>query len=300
MTKPPFGFKVNAPEFEGIIAWLNSKPLSMAEMRGKVVLIDFWTYTCINCLRTIPYLNKWKKKYGKDGLVIIGVHTPEFEFEKSVQNVKKAVKDLKIAYPVALDSDAGTWKAYDNECWPAKFLISKEGFVAYVHFGEGNYRETELRIQEALGLKKKVEKEEPLAYLFDQSPETYAGHGRNMGLGSGMACDEKGCDVYIDPGKHEMNMIYPHGPWVQQREYLELEKTPGQLSYRFNAREVNVVIAPLKKKAKADVYIDGKKKGKLTIDHADRYNVFSNKKYKNAELSIVFHDPVRVYAFTFG
>ncbi|MEW6749270.1 MAG: redoxin domain-containing protein [Candidatus Micrarchaeota archaeon] len=299
MTDQPV-IKVRAPELEGIIAWLNSGPLTLESLKGKVVLIDFWTYTCINCRRTLPHLMDWHKRYAKDGLVIIGVHSPEFEFEKSVQNVKSAVKRLGIGYPVAVDSDMATWRRFDNHYWPAKYLIDRNGFISHAYFGEGNYNETEMMIQEALGKKTRITKEEPLSYLFDQSPEAYAGFSKNSGLGSGLVCDKSGCNVYIDPGDHTLNVIYPHGQWMQEREYLELKKGPGKISYKFNAREANVVLAPLGKPVNADVYVDGKKSKPIKIDHPDMYNVFKDGSYKDRELEVVFDQPVRLYAFTFG
>lgn len=292
--------KMRAPEFQGIRAWINTKPLTMRALKGKVVLVDFWTYTCINCIRTLPYLKKWHEKYAKKGLVIIGVHSPEFDFEKDVDNVSAAVKAAGIEYPVAVDSDMGTWNAYSNRYWPAKYLIDKQGYVAYIHFGEGGYEQTEKAIQSRLGTRAKAEKAAQQAYKFGQSPETYAGFTKNYGLGSGMACDDKGCNAYIDPGEHTLNTIYPHGRWEQEGEYLELEEAPGKLAYRFNAREVNMVMEPVGAVAKAEVFIDGKKKATLKIDGPRMYTVFKDKKYGEHELDVVFQDPVRVYAYTFG
>src|SRR5271157_1434118 len=128
---------VRAKEFQGISAWINSKPLTLEKLRGKAVLLDFWTFNCINCIRTLPYLSKWHEKYAKNGLIIIGIHTPEFDFEKNAEDVKRAVKKFGIGYPVALDNDMKTWSAYDNQYWPAKYLIDKDGYISYVHFGEG-------------------------------------------------------------------------------------------------------------------------------------------------------------------
>ncbi len=294
-----FDPSVKAPELEGIKAWINSKPLTIEELKGKVVLVDFWSYTCINCLRTIPYLKAWHDKYSKDGLVIIGVHSPEFSFEKDVENVKKAVKELGIEYAVAVDSDMKTWDTYANRYWPAKYIINRDGYVAYLHFGEGSYGQTEMAIQGQLGVKKSIGKEQHPDYLFDQSPETYTGFAKNYGLGSGLACDKDGCNVYMDPGEHGMNIVYPHGQWVQESEYLELKKAPGILNYRFSAREANMVIEPLEK-CDADIFVDGKKAGKLKIDQGKMYNVFSDKKYGDHELSVTFNGKVRVYAYTFG
>lgn len=295
-----FGVKVKAPEFKGIKTWINTKPLKMKKLKGKVVLVDFWTYTCINCIRTIPYLKKWHQKYAKKGLVIIGVHSPEFGFEKKPENVKKAVKEFGIKYPVAMDSNMETWRAFDNQYWPAKFLIDPEGYIIHVNFGEGQYEQTEKEMQYLLGVSKKLEQETRPGYMFDQSPETYAGFARNLGLGSGLVCDKKGCNRYLDDGHHGPNIIYPDGYWEQEKEYLELKKSPGKLSYRFNAREVNIVMEPIGKKVKADIFVDYKKKKSIVIDKSKMYNVFKNKKYKDRELGIVFHGKVRVFVYTFG
>jgi thiol-disulfide isomerase/thioredoxin len=141
---------VPAPEFAGIENWLNSPPLTLASQRGKVVLVDFWTYTCINCIRTLAYVTSWHQKYKDQGLVVVGVHTPEFPFERSTPNVQKALERFKITYPVAQDNRYATWEAYRNQYWPAVYLIDKQGQIVYRHFGEGNYAETEAEIQRLL------------------------------------------------------------------------------------------------------------------------------------------------------
>jgi thiol-disulfide isomerase/thioredoxin len=141
---------VPAPEFTGIEKWLNSEPLTMESLRGKVVLVDFWTYTCINCIRTLPYVTSWHQKYKDQGLVVVGVHTPEFPFERSTPNVEKALQRFGITYPVAQDNRYATWEAYRNQYWPAAYLIDKQGKVVYSHFGEGRYQETEAEIQRLL------------------------------------------------------------------------------------------------------------------------------------------------------
>ena len=293
--------KVNAPEFIGIKAWINSDPLRMEDLKGKAVLVDFWTYTCINCLRTIPFVKKLHEKYSESGLVIVGVHSPEFSFEGDVENVKKAVKALGIKYPVALDSDKSTWNAFANEYWPAKYLIDKEGHVAYIHYGEGGYSETEKSIQSALGLSAKTENDKYPTYMFDQSPETYLGFTRNSGLGSGLACDKEGCDVYIDSGEHERDVVYPNGRWEQGAEFIELKKAPGQLTYKFNARQVNMVIGPVSDEpVGAKISVDGKETDSIKVDRPRMYTVYEEKKYSEHELTIVFDGPVRVYAYTFG
>jgi thiol-disulfide isomerase/thioredoxin len=292
--------RVRAPSFTGIKAWINTRPLDMEKLKGKVVLVDFWTFSCINCLRTMPYMKKWHEKYSDRGLVIIGVASPEFEFEGEPKNVREAAEKLGIKYPIAVDSDMKTWQAYDNHYWPAKYLIDKDGFITYVHFGEGSYSETEMAIQKELGIKKKVEKEEFPGYLFDQSPETYAGFGRNFGLGSGLVCDKSGCNVYVDPGDHVLNVIYPHGEWVQEKEYIELKKNIGVLSYRYNAREANMVMEPVGKPVDAEVFIDEKKVSDIRVDSSIMYKVHKDKKYGEHELKVIFKGKVKVYAFTFG
>ncbi len=291
-------FKIKAPELKGIKAWINSKPMKIDDMRDKVILLDFWTYTCTNCQRTIPFLNKWHKKYGKKGLVIIGVHSPEFDFEKKAENVKKAVKKLKIKYAVALDSGLNSWNAFENQYWPAKYIIA-DGFVEYVHFGEGNCESTEKALQHFLGISKDVEKEKFKGVMPDQSPETYTGFEKNEGLGSGIVKDKKGNDIWVRPKELSPNVLYPEGQWEQERKYIELKKAPGKLTYKFNAREVNVVIEPLGKSARADVFIDFKKKKSIAITSPNNYTIFKSKKYAYRELGIVFKGKVRVYCFSF-
>jgi len=142
-----------APEFTGIDKWLNSEPLTMQQLRGKVVLVDFWTYTCINCIDTLPYVKSWNQKYKDQGLTVIGVHTPEYPFERDTNNVKTAIKRFGITYPVAQDNQYATWSAYNNQYWPAVYLIDKKGQVVYSHFGEGDYAQTEAKIQALLAQK---------------------------------------------------------------------------------------------------------------------------------------------------
>jgi thiol-disulfide isomerase/thioredoxin len=152
-TAGPLNQSVTAPEFTGIDHWLNSDPLTMQQLRGKVVLVDFWTYTCINCINTLPYVKAWHQKYKDQGLEVIGVHTPEYPFERSTDNVKTAIKRFDIKFPVAQDNRYATWTAYNNQYWPAFYLIDKKGKVVYTHFGEGKYGETEAKIQELLAQK---------------------------------------------------------------------------------------------------------------------------------------------------
>ena len=170
-----------APDFAGIAGWVNSAPLTMKELRGKVVLIDFWTYSCINCLRTLPHVEAWDRMYRKDGLVIVGVHTPEFAFEHVPSNVRSAVKRLGVRYPVALDNEYGTWNAYGNQYWPAEYLIDRKGHVRYAHFGEGEYDVTEESIRSLLGEKLGAPASARLRDLTPTgtlTPESYLGSER--------------------------------------------------------------------------------------------------------------------------
>ncbi|MBN1170237.1 redoxin domain-containing protein [Candidatus Micrarchaeota archaeon] len=293
-----FGFKIKAPEFADV-KWLNSKPVRIKDLKGKVILINFWTSSSINCHRTMPYLKKWHQKYHKKGLAIIGIHSPEFAFEEKEDIVKKAVRELGLKYPVCMDNKMRMWSLYNNRYWPATFLIDKEGNIEYVHFGEGMYEDTEDAIQILLGIQGKKEKENLLDYMFDQTPQTYAGFLRNRGLGSGLISGSK-YNYYVDRNEHVPGIIYPDGRWEQEKEYIELKNSPGKLSFRFNAREVNIVIVPLGKSVRADIFIDNRKKKAIAINKPGIYNVFRDKKYRERDLGLVFRGKARVYVFTFG
>lgn len=295
-----------APEIN-VIEWINSNPLRISDLNGKVVLVDFWTYTCINCVRTLPYIKSWWEKYKDKGLIIIGVHSPEFEFEKELENVQRAVKEFEIKYPVAVDSEMNTWRAYDNHYWPAKYLVNKEGKIVYTHFGEGKYEETEKTIQKLLGTGElSLTHEKPVGYHVYVSPETYAGSLRSRGIGSAEACTKEGC-IYVDQGQHERDIIYLHGAWIQKPEYVELLSGEGKFAFRFYAREVNVVMHPVAGKVDGKVTIDAKeatgehvKNGKVTVDKPAMYNVHKNDEYGEKELLMTFDKPIRIYALTFG
>ena len=264
-----------APELRGTGAWINSDPFTIESRRGEVVLIDFWTFSCINCIRTLPYLKSWHEKYADQGLVILGVHAPEFEFEKVLENVQDAVNEFQIKYAVVQDNDFGTWRAYRNRYWPAKYLIDKDGYIRYFHFGEGAYDETEEKIRELLtetgadlqGISSEVE----LPPAFDVGThdagrnegltrELYLGFQRNVGaLQSGSRppyvlhpefYTEPGEDVlYADPGLHQNHYIYLEGLWRNTEESLvHARQTVDFVDYvalRFYATTVNGVMAPV-------------------------------------------------------
>ena len=265
-SKPKTGFPT-APEVEKIHAWINSQPLMISDLRGKVVLVDFWTYTCVNCIRTFPYLKVWHSKYADDGLVILGVHTPEFKFEEKVENVHDAVKKYDIGWPIAVDNDWATWRAYENRYWPAKYLIDKDGLTRYTHFGEGAYVETELKIRELLEetgadlsqLDPDLPDFQPYDPSFLENPtlgitqELYAGWLRGNGIrGSYVNTGQEGYKAhdkvfdYVDPGKHEKHLMYLQGPWYKGQESLkhgrETSNFEDYVSLKYAAKSVNAVI----------------------------------------------------------
>ncbi len=260
-----------AAEITQIEAWINSDPLKISELRGQVVLIDFWTYTCVNCIRTLPYLLQWHEKYADHGLVMIGIHTPEFEFEKDIGNVKKAVDEFGIGWAVALDNNYGTWSAYENRYWPAKYLIDQNGVVRYTHFGEGAYAETEETIRRLLeesgtdlsdvAIDLPTDQKRDQAFLdrgTGVTRELYAGWDRGFrdalyGFGGYIANAEYYSSqdmvmTYTDPGTYREDMLYLIGEWyagkeevVHSRETAEYEDS---VFLRFNSKSVNVVFKP--------------------------------------------------------
>ena len=240
----------HAPDFTGIVDWENSKPLTLARLRGKVVLVDFWTYSCINCQRTFPYLRQWYQAYKDQGLVIVGVHSPEFDFEKDVPNIRQAIKHYDVQWPVAVDSNMATWNAYDNQYWPAEYLIDKDGFIRHVHFGEGEYDQSEKAIRALLieaGHNLAGTASPSAAPVFNQaqSPEMYAGAGRGF---NGVVEEAHKSAKYQDPGPAYANgKIYWQGTWTFQDEFSEHSagSDPGAdySLINFSAAQVHMVAA---------------------------------------------------------
>jgi thiol-disulfide isomerase/thioredoxin len=317
------------PEFPRGITWLNSAPLTMKRLRGKVVLVDFWEYTCVNCIRTFPYLNEWDRRYRDKGLVIIGVHTPEFAFAKQVPNVRKAVAGFGFKYPIAVDSDYKIWQSYSNRYWPAKYLIDKNGAVRYFHFGEGSYGNTEAKVQALLkeinpkvalpSLMEAVRPEDREgAVCYRVTPELYAGSLRgelaSRPTGSGDS-------LYQDPGEHEDGVIYPHGAWLQGPEsLLHTRQTPTPQDYivlKYHALGVNAVLKPERGKpirlhvehdgkpvANADkgddIRYDDAGKSYVLVDQPRMYSLVKNAKFDQRELKLLTADEgLGLYAFTF-
>ena len=264
-----------APEFAGTQEWINSEPLSMEALRGKVVLIDFWTYTCVNCIRTLPFLREWHDRYADDGLVIVGVHTPEFEFEKIYDNVAQATQDEGVVWPVVQDNEFSVWRSYSNRYWPAKYLIDRSGEIQYRHFGEGKYAETEEWIRQLLeeggmaaidpnlSLPEDQQRDSAFRLGMDVTRELFAGWKftaaqRRGGIGQGdeylqaarASSEEDGYPPVVmqfeAPGKLEPNLIYFHGPWAIGPESARHAKITTHhddyLSLVYSARSVNAVL----------------------------------------------------------
>ncbi|MEV0459027.1 redoxin domain-containing protein [Catellatospora methionotrophica] len=244
--------RVRLPAFGGVAEWLNTEPLGPPEPRGKAVLVDFWTLTCINWLRTVPYVRAWSQAYRDDGLVVIGVHTPEFTFERDVDRVRQAVVARRIDYPVAIDNDYAVWRAFDNHYWPALYFVDDAGVVRDEHFGEGRYDRSEQVIQRMLGVRRElvsplvegrgVEAEADWQQL--RSPETYLGYarGENFASAGGIAYDER--RDYGVPADLRPNHWALAGPWTAERENVLLDAAGGSIACRFHARDAHLVMSP--------------------------------------------------------
>ncbi|WP_184467372.1 cytochrome c biogenesis protein DipZ [Rhizobium esperanzae] len=315
-----------APSLDGAVEWLNSKPLTTEQLRGKVVLVDFWTYSCINCIRTIPYVRAWAEKYADQGLVVIGVHAPEFAFEKKIDNVRKAVGDFKLAYPVAIDNDYKIWRAFENSYWPAAYLIDAKGQIRYHHFGEGNYGRTEKAIQDLLreaGSEmaasalvtpdaKGVEAGPDLGNI--RSGETYLGYEQTANFASpeGLQADAPHTYSIAEPGLNGWGLS---GTWTVGKDQATLDQPGGGIAYRFSARDLHLVLGPGAdgKPIRFQVTVDGKAPGPdhgSDIDADGNGTVTATRLYQLVRQSgtvaarnfeIRFLDPgVQAYAFTFG
>lgn len=293
-----------APELVSGGNWINSEPLTLAGLRGKVVLVDFWTYSCINCIRTLPYLKAWNEKYKDQGLIIIGVHSPEFEFEKNPDNVKRAAKDFGVTYPIVQDNNFAIWKAYHNNYWPAEYLIDKDGNIRREHFGEGNYDETEMAIRELLGETAGTDSlvNIPGYTIQTRSPETYLGYWRIENFASSPGIQKDKLTIYQSPGHLETNDVVFVGSWNIREKFAEA--SPGaSLKFRFDAKNVNLVMKPVKDGTKVKVNIlRGTEKVETREIEEDRlYSLLQLDSPMNDTVTVEFPDGgVEVYAFTFG
>lgn len=313
--------------FAGVTGWLNSQPLTPEALGGRVVLVDFWTYTCVNWLRTLPYLRAWDAKYGQDGLTIVGVHTPEFGFERNVENVIREARNLRVEYPVAIDSDYGVWRAFANHFWPAAYLADGEGRIRYHHFGEGEYAATEMAIQQLLidvganATDQDLVMVEPqgLEVAADwrtlQSPETYLGYNQASGFAQQVEARFDQPAAYSSPAHLSLNEWALAGAWTVAGHAAILNEAGGRIAFQFHARDVNLVMGPPSAAAPARyrVFLDGEPVGDAPgadVDAAGRGAVETQRTYQlvrqtgrieDRRFEIELLDAgVEAYCFTFG
>jgi cytochrome c biogenesis protein CcdA/thiol-disulfide isomerase/thioredoxin len=305
-----------ASDFTGVSLWLNSNALTMAQLQGKVVLVDFWTYSCVNCVRTLPHVTGWYEKYKNNNFVVIGVHTPEFAFEKEARNVKNALKEFKIHYPVVLDNNYGTWQAYKNHYWPAEYLIDSRGHIRHTHFGEGHYDQMELAIRQLLKesgqmLDVAVGTNEDTTPYYVRTPETYLGISRMERFAS----NEKirgGIQTFTHPLTIAQDTFAYEGRWDITDESAKAQKGSA-IVFHFRAGKVFLVIGLIDKGDKIKLFIDGKpvdesiagrdvKNGKIILDEERLYHLVDLKgKVEDHLLRLEFeNNGILVYAFTFG
>jgi len=326
-TAAPLPIEGKFPPLAGATTWLNSPPLTPAGLRGKVVLVDFWTYTCINWRRTLPYVRAWAEKYKNQGLVVIGAHTPEFGFEKNLDNVRQAMREMNIDYPVALDSDYAIWRAFDNEYWPALYFIDAHGQIRHHQFGEGDYARSEMIIQQLLaeagtgGTDKDLvavdatgfEAAADIANLH--SPETYLGTAQGVNFASPGGALSNRHHVYAAPPHLALNHWALAGDWTVGRPAGTLNAANGRIVYRFHARDLNLVLGPLTRgsSVRFRVLIDGQPAGTahgVDVDEQGNGTVSEQRMYQlirqpapivDRQFEIEFLDPgVEVFVFTFG
>jgi thiol-disulfide isomerase/thioredoxin len=312
--------RLHMPSLGGATEWLNSAPLERADLHGHVVLVDFWTLTCINWLRTAPYVRAWSQAYRDDGLVVVGVHTPEFSFEHDIDGVRRATKERGIDYAVAVDNDYGIWTAFDNHYWPALYFVDAEGIIRDQHFGEGRYEESERLIQRLLGVRRPlvsvegrgVEAEADWAHL--RTPETYLGYQRShhFALPDGAAFDIP--RTYALPDKLRVNGWGLRGEWTIQAESVVLDRPGGSIAYQFHARDAHLVLSPGRREPiQFRVLLDGEAPGPshgVDVDEDGTGLIQEGRMYqlvrqhgrvRERTLEIRFLEAsVEAYAFTFG
>jgi len=321
---------VHAPEFPPGVTWLQGGPLTMAGLRGKPVLIDFWDYTCLNCIRTLPYVKEWHRRYSPLGLAVIGVHAPEFSFARESSNVLRFVREQGIQYPVVLDNDYAIWQAYANRYWPAKYLVDANGYLRAYHHGEGAYRETEELLQALLretfpqvllpGLMEPVRDEDrPGAVCYRVTPELYLGYLRGA-IGNARGLEPDRPSRYSDPGKHVDGMFYLDGDWLLAGEYLARPagaQGESRLVVPYMAKDVNLVAhpptfggaatlaltqdgRPLAPEDAGEDVAAGAGVATVTVDQPRMYRLVANREIDRHELTLTTtSDGVALYAFTF-
>ena len=314
-----------APDLVGISNYLNTSPEKLSkDMENKVILYDIWTYSCVNCIRTLPYITAWDEKYAEQGLLIIGIHSPEFEFEKDAENVQVAMDKYGIDYPVVLDNDMKTWKAFENNYWPRKYIADHQGNLRYDHIGEGGYQETEKIIQQLLEERSKAMKIEAMSstslvsieefeHTLFRTPELYFGYkfaqNRNQ-LGSEEGFQHEKIVKYYEPNNIELNKFYPIGNWNNQEDSMELTQTDGSIKLSYNAKEVNIVTEnyaeleifldgiPLTKENQGTDIVEG---NKLKVSNPGMYNIISDETSSTHMMEIKIQgEGFRIFTFTFG
>jgi thiol-disulfide isomerase/thioredoxin len=306
-----------APELEGGTQWLNSEPLRFdGNLQGKVVLVDFWTYSCINCIRTFPYLTDWYEKYQDQGLVIVGVHSPEFEFEKNADNVLAPMADYGLTYPVVMDNDFRIWRAYNNRYWPAHYLVDREGKVRYTHFGEGKYLETENKIRELLGEEKLTADnltESENTTNRRQTPETYLGYARADAYTLENMLQRNQVANYFFTSSLPLDAVGLKGSWLVNEEAITAKEASASLSLNFLAQQVHLVLTPAEGSGYARVLLDGQPlppkywtadmddQGRILVDSARKYDVINlGDNYGRYTIELILDEGIAAYAFTFG
>jgi thiol-disulfide isomerase/thioredoxin len=320
--------QVRAPEIGRI--WLNSPPLSFRQLRGRVVLVDFWDYTCANCIRTLPYVQAWHERYREKKLTVIGVHTPEFTFAQYESNVERGIREFGLTYPVVVDSNREIWKAFANRYWPTKYLLDKDGYLRYGHFGEGGYGECEQVIQELIReidpsldlpeiMEPLREEDHPGAVCYRPSGELYLGHQRGR-MGNEGGYKEDQVAEYEFAGKLEENLFYARGRWASTGEYFEaVGEGLHLLKLKYEASAVNLVMAaPRGASAEGRVLQDGKplapgratkdirfrksgvaSESYVVVDSARMYALVDNHEFGEHELELVCDPGIAAFAFTF-
>jgi thiol-disulfide isomerase/thioredoxin len=315
------------PSLGGATEWLNSQPLTAADLRGRVFLIDFWTYTCINWLRSLPYVRAWAERYRDQGLVVVGVHTPEFAFERDVDNVRRAAKDMSVDYPIAIDSDYAIWSAFDNHYWPALYFVDAQGRIRHHQFGEGAYEQSEMILQQLLeeagmgGIDHELVSvdargaEAAADWGSLRSPENYLGYERTRNFASpgGAVLDER--RVYAAPAQLRLNHWALSGDWTVEKQATVLNEANGRIAYRFHARDLHLVMGPAARgtSVRFRALIDGQPPGAahgIDVDDQGNGTVAEQRLYQlirqpkpNADrhFEIEFLDSgVEAFAFTFG
>jgi thiol-disulfide isomerase/thioredoxin len=312
--------RLHMPSLAGATEWLNSEALSPAELRGHVVLVDFWTLTCINWLRTQPYVRAWSQAYRDDGLVVIGVHTPEFSFEHEIDRVRHATTERNIGYPVAVDNDYAIWSAFDNHYWPALYFVDAHGIIRDNHFGEGRYEQSERVIQRLLGVERELVSVEGLGVEAEadwdhlRTPETYLGYGRSEHFASpdGAAYDER--RAYQRPERLRVGHWALAGEWTIGRERVVLDQAGGSIGYRFHARDAHLVLSSgAREPIPFRVLLDGQAPGPshgVDVDQDGNGLLRDGRLYqlvrqhdavRERTLEITFLEPgAEAYVFTFG